>query len=171
MLNSFYEIVKALFPAPHPYDHTPIGSMADLDSASMDDVRSWFRDKYGPNNATVVLAGDVSAEEARPLVEKYFGPIARGPVNDPAEAAIPELAEDVRTVMRDQVAAVSIDKYWTAPGITDRELTALTVGAQILGGLSSSRLDNTLVRDEQLAVSVSAGNYAWQRVGILKQLA
>ena len=68
----FYEIVKALFPAPHPYDHTPIGSMADLDSASMDDVRSWFRDKYGPNNATVVLAGDVSAEEARPLVEKYF---------------------------------------------------------------------------------------------------
>ena len=163
----FYEIVKALFPAPHPYDHTPIGSMADLDSASMDDVRSWFRDKYGPNNATVVLAGDVSAEEARPLVEKYFGPIARGPVNDPAEAAIPELAEDVRTVMRDQVAAVSIDKYWTAPGITDRELTALTVGAQILGGLSSSRLDNTLVRDEQLAVSVSAGNYAWQRVGIL----
>ncbi|WP_197458255.1 pitrilysin family protein, partial [Erythrobacter sp. HI0077] len=151
----FYEIVKALFPAPHPYDHTPIGSMADLDSASMDDVRSWFRDKYGPNNATVVLAGDVSAEEARPLVEKYFGPIARGPVNDPAEAAIPELAEDVRTVMRDQVAAVSIDKYWTAPGITDRELTALTVGAQILGGLSSSRLDNTLVRDEQLAVSVS----------------
>ena len=163
----FYEIVNTLFPAPHPYDHTPIGSMADLDSASMDDVRDWFRDKYGPNNATVVLAGDISPAEARPLVEKYFGPIARGPVNNPAEAAVPELAEDVRTVMRDQVAAVSIDKYWTAPGITDRELTALTVGARILGGLSSSRLDNALVRDEQLAVSVSAGNYAWQRVGIL----
>ena len=163
----FYEIIKALFPAPHPYDHTPIGSMADLDSASMEDVRNWFRDKYGPNNATVVLAGDVSADEARPLVEKYFGPIARGPVNEPAQAKVTELTEDVRTVMRDQVAAVSIDKYWTAPGITDRELTALTVGAQILGGLSSSRLDNTLVRDEQLAVSVSAGNYAWQRVGIL----
>ena len=163
----FYEIVNTLFPAPHPYDHTPIGSMADLDSASMDDVRGWFRDKYGPNNATVVLAGDVSAAEARPLVEKYFGPIARGPVNDPAQAEVTELAEDVRTVMRDQVAATSINKYWTAPGITDRELTALDIGAQILGGLSSSRLDNALVRDEKLAVGVSGGNYAFQRVGIL----
>ena len=163
----FYEIVETLFPAPHPYDHTPIGSMADLDSADMADVRAWFRDKYGPNNATVVLAGDVSAAEARPLVEKYFGPIARGPVNNPAQANIPELAEDVRTVMRDQVAATSINKYWTAPGISDRELTALTVGAQILGGLSSSRLDNALVRDEKIAVGVSGGNYAFHRVGLL----
>ncbi len=163
----FYEIVETLFPAPHPYDHTPIGSMADLDSASMEDVRAWFRNKYGPNNATVVLAGDISAAEARPLVEKYFGPIARGPVNNPAQASIPELAEEVRTVMRDQVAATSINKYWTAPGISDRELTALTVGAQILGGLSSSRLDNALVRDEKIAVGVSGGNYAFQRVGIL----
>ncbi len=163
----FYEIVNTLFPAPHPYDHTPIGSMADLDAASMEDVRNWFRDNYGPNNATVVLAGDVSPAEARPLVEKYFGPIARGPVNNPAQARIPELSQDVRTVMRDEVAATNIARYWTAPGILDRELTALTVGAQILGGLSSSRLDNALVRDEELAVSVSAGNFAFQRVGIL----
>ena len=163
----FYEIVKTLFPAPHPYDHTPIGSMADLDQASMADVQNWFRDNYGPNNATVVLAGDVTAAEARTLVEKYFGPISRGPVNDPAQANVPELAQDVRTVMKDQVAATNISKYWSAPGITDRELTALTVGTQILGGLSSSRLDKTLVRDEQLAVGVSAGNYSWQRVGVL----
>ena len=163
----FYEIVNTLFPSPHPYDHTPIGSMADLDAASMEDVRNWFRDKYGPNNATVVLAGDVSAAEARPMVEKYFGSIARGPVNDPAQADIPELSEDVRTVMRDDVAATNIARYWTAPGILDRELTALTVGAQILGGLSSSRIDNALVRDEQLAVGVSAGNFSFQRVGVL----
>ncbi|MBX7539949.1 M16 family metallopeptidase [Qipengyuania sphaerica] len=163
----FYEIVKTLFPPPHPYDHTPIGSMADLDSASMEDVRSWFRDKYGPNNATLVLAGDVSAAEGRRLAEKYFGPIARGPVNNPAQADIPELAEDVRTIMRDQVAATTISKYWTAPGITSRELTALTVGADILGGLSSSRLDQTLVRDEQLAVYAFGGNYSFQRVGVL----
>ncbi|HEU4820141.1 MAG TPA: pitrilysin family protein [Qipengyuania sp.] len=163
----FYEIIETLFPAPHPYDHTPIGSMADLDAASMEDVRGWFRDNYGPNNATLVLAGDISAAEARPLVEKYFASIDRGPVNDPAQAAVPELARDVRTVMKDQVAATTISKYWTAPGITDRELTALTVGANILGGLASSRLDNVLVRDEKLAVGVSAGNFAFQRVGIL----
>ena len=163
----FYEIVEKLFPGPHPYDHTPIGSMADLDAASMDDVRNWFRDRYGPNNATLVLAGDISAEEARPLVEKYFGPISRGPVNTPAAAEITELSDNVRTVMKDQVAATNIGRYWTAPGITSRDLVALTVGADILGGLSSSRLDNILVRDEKLAVSVSAGNFPFQRVGIM----
>ena len=163
----FYEIIKTLYPEGHPYDHNVIGSMADLDAATMATVQNWFRDNYGPNNATLVLAGDISAAEARPLVEKYFGPIARGPVNDPAQADVPVLKEDVRKVMKDQVAATSIDKYYSVPGITDRDLTALNVGAQILGGLSSSRLDNALVRDEQLAISVNAGNYAFQRVGIL----
>jgi len=163
----FYEIIKTLYPEGHPYDHNVIGSMADLDAATMSTVQNWFRDNYGPNNATLVLAGDISADEARPLVEKYFGPIARGPVNDPAQADVPVLKEDVRTVMKDQVAATSIDKYYSVPGITDRDLTALNVGAQILGGLSSSRLDNALVRDEQIAISVNAGNYAFQRVGIL----
>lgn len=163
----FYEILANLFPEGHPYSHSVIGSMADLDSASMEDVRGWFRDKYGPNNATVVLAGDISAAEARPLVEKYFGEIARGPVNTPAAADIPVLAEDKRSVMRDQVAATSITKYWTVPGITSEELAALNVGASIFGGLASSRLDEVLVRDEQLAVGVSAGNYDFQRVGIL----
>ncbi|GAB5348116.1 M16 family metallopeptidase [Alteriqipengyuania sp. 357] len=163
----FYEIIKTLYPDGHPYDHTPIGSMADLDQASMQDVRNWFTSKYGPNNATLVLAGDISAAEARPLVEKYFGDIARGPVNNPAQAEVTELKEDVREVMQDQVAATQISKYWSVPGITSEDLTALSVGASILGGLASSRLDNILVRDEQLAVGVSAGNYAFQRVGIL----
>ncbi|MEM7665977.1 MAG: pitrilysin family protein [Pseudomonadota bacterium] len=163
----FYEILDKMFPEGHPYGHSVIGSMADLDSASMDDVRNWFRDKYGPNNATIVLAGDVSAAEARPMVEKYFGPIARGPVNNPAEAAIPVLSEDVRTVMKDQVAATTVSKYWAVPGITSEELTALNIGANVFGGLASSRLDEVLVRDEQLAVGVSAGNFDFQRVGIL----
>lgn len=163
----FYEILKNIYPDGHPYQHSVIGSMEDLDSASMADVQNWFRDKYGPNNATVVLAGDISAEEARPLMERYFGPIARGPVNNQAQAAVPVLTENKRTVMRDQVAATIIQKYWSVPGITDRELTALTVGANVLGGLASSRLDNTMVRDEQLAVQVGAGNFAFQRVGIL----
>ena len=163
----FYEILKNMFPEGHPYRHSVIGSMADLDSASMDDVRNWFRDKYGPNNATVVLAGDISAAEARPLVEKWFGAIERGPVNVPAAADIPVLSEDKRSVMRDNVAATSLTKYWAVPGITSEELTALNVGASIFGGLASSRLDEVLVRDEQLAVGVSAGNYDFQRVGIL----
>ncbi|WP_324074510.1 MAG: pitrilysin family protein [Erythrobacter sp.] len=163
----FYEILKTLFPKGHPYSHNVIGSMADLDAASMDDVRKWFTDKYGPNNATLVLAGDISAAEARPMVEKYFGAIKRGPVNTPAAADVPTLAQDVRVVMKDQVAATSVTRYWPAPGITSADLTALTVGAEILGGLASSRLDEVLVRDEQLAVGVSAGNFEFQRVGVL----
>ncbi|MFU7528856.1 M16 family metallopeptidase [Qipengyuania sp. ASV99] len=163
----FYEILETLFPDGHPYQHSVIGSMADLDAASMETVQNWFRDNYGPNNATLVLAGDISAEEARPLVERYFGPIARGPVNTPAAAEVPTLEAPVRTVMRDAVAATSISLYWPAPGITSEELTALSVGADVLGGLLSSRLDQILVREEQLAVGVSAGNYDFQRVGVL----
>ncbi len=163
----FYEILETLFPEGHPYQHSVIGSMADLDAASMDTVRTWFRDRYGPNNATLVLAGDISADEARPMVEQYFGPIARGPVNTQAAAEIPTLSEPVRTVMYDQIAATTVDLFWPVPGITSEELTALTVGADVLGGLLSSRLDQILVREEQLAVSVSAGNFDFQRVGIL----
>ena len=163
----FYELLATIFPEGHPYHHSVIGSMADLDAASMDDVRQWFTDKYGPNNATLVMAGDVSAAEAKVLAEKYFGSIKRGPVNTPAAAEVPTLAQDVRKVMKDQVAATSITRYWPGPGITDADLTALNVGAAILGGLASSRLDEVLVRDEQLAVGVSANSSNFQRVGLL----
>ena len=88
-----YALLENLFPAGHPYHHTVIGSMDDLDAASLADVKQWFRDKYGPNNAVLVIAGDVTAAQARPLVEKYFGDIARGPVNNPAQAAVPTLAK------------------------------------------------------------------------------
>jgi len=161
----FYEVLKQLFPEGHPYRHNVIGSMADLDSASLEDVKTWFRDKYGPNNATLVLAGDISPAEARPLAEKYFGPIARGPVNNPAQAAVPTLAAPARTIMKDQVAATVVQKYWPVPGITDKDRTGLAMGAEILGGLASSRLDEILVRNEQLAVQVSAGTFDFQRVG------
>jgi predicted Zn-dependent peptidase len=163
----FEAVLNTLFPAGHPYHHTPIGSMADLDSASMEDVRGWFRDNYGPNNATLVIAGDVSAGEARPLVEKYFGPIARGPANNPADAAVPSLAAPVRKTFKDQVAATSITRYWPVEGVNGTDRIALDVGASILGGLASSRLDRELVREEQLAVGVSAYNSAYHRVGML----
>lgn len=163
----FYDVLRTLFPDGHPYQHEAIGSMADLDSASMEDVRQWFRDNYGPNNATLVIAGDISAAEARPLVEKYFGPIARGPVNEPAQADVPTLAEPVRKTFKDQVAATNITRYWAVEGITGKDRIALDVGAAILGGLASSRLDKELVREDQLAVGVSAGNSSFQRIGLL----
>jgi len=163
-----YAQLAALFPEGHPYRHATIGSMADLDAASLDDVRSWFRAKYGPNNAVLVLAGDISADEARPLVEKYFGHIPRGPENRPAMAPVPTLPAPVTEVMKDRVANTRLYRNWAVPGLLDSESAALTVAAGVLGGLSSSRLDNELVRKDQTAVRVSAENQAFHRVGIFE---
>ena len=162
----FYEILENLFPEGHPYRHSPIGSMADLDKAHLDDVRNWFINNYGPNNAVLVLAGDIDTATARPLVEKYFGQIARGPVNTPAAADIPVLAAPKSEVMKDRVAATTVSRFWPMPGLLDRQLVALDLGGSVLGGLASSRLDQILVRDEKTAVSVSAGLYPMQHIGI-----
>jgi zinc protease len=162
----FYTVLETLFPEGHPYHHTTIGSMADLDAATLTTVANWFRDKYGPNNAVLVLAGDIDAATARPLVEKYFGSIPRGPVNDVAQAAVPTLAAPQSVVMKDNVATTTVSRYWPTPGLLDEQLVALDVGGAVLGGLASSRLDEILVRNEKLATGVSAGLYAFQRVGI-----
>jgi predicted Zn-dependent peptidase len=161
-----YELFGNLFPAGHPYHHTTIGSMADLDAASLADVKQWFRDKYGPNNAVLVIAGDVTAAQARPLVEKYFGDIGRGPVNNPAMATVPTLAKAKTIQMKDAVATTIIQRYWAVPGLLDKRLAAIDIGGSVLGGLASSRLDKIMVRDEKSAVGVSAGLIPLQRAGI-----
>jgi len=164
-----YELLADLFPPGHPYHHPTIGSIPDLDKATLADVKEWFINHYGPNNAVLVLAGDVTPAEARPLVEKYFGPIARGPVNVPAAADVPTLAEPKTVVMKDRVAAVQLQRDWAVPGMTDiRDLAALDLGSSILGGLASSRLDRILVRDEKLAVSVSASLQPFQRISLFE---
>ncbi|MEO6255922.1 MAG: pitrilysin family protein [Sphingomicrobium sp.] len=162
------EVYKALFPEGHPYHHETIGSMADLDAASLADVKRWFINKYGPNNAVLVLAGDITLAEAQPLVERYFGAIRVGPTNVPAAAIVPTLAAPKYMIMKDRVAAVQIQRDWAVPGLLDGQLAALDLGASILGGLASSRLDNALVRDEKVAVGVTAGLQPYQRVGVFE---
>ncbi|HEX8527552.1 M16 family metallopeptidase [Allosphingosinicella sp.] len=161
-----YAQFEALFPEGHPYRHTPIGSMADLDAATLQTVHEWFRANYGPNNAVLVLAGDVDAATARPLVERYFGDIARGPVNRPAEADIPTLPARRDLTMTDRVANTRLYRSWVVPGMLHEDSEALQVGAAVLGGLSSSRLENVLVRGEQTAVRVSTFVMALHRVGV-----
>ena len=131
-------------------------------------VKEWFIDKYGPNNAVLVLAGDITPAEAQPLVEKYFGAIKQGPVNVPAAADVPTLAAPKSIVMKDRVAAVQIQRHWAVPGLLSNQLAALDIGGSILGGLASSRLDKILVRDEKLAVGVSAGLQPFQRIGMFE---
>ena len=161
-----YALFENLFPVGHPYHHTVIGSMQDLDAASLGDVKQWFRDRYGPNNAVLVVAGDVNPRQIRALAEKYFGPIPAGPVNHPALATVPTLAKPKSIAMQDHVATVQLQRYWAVPGVLDRQLAALDIGGSVLGGLASSRLDKILVRDEQLAVAVVAQMIPLERAGI-----
>jgi predicted Zn-dependent peptidase len=160
-----YKITEGLFPPDHPYGHDTIGSMADLDAASLDTVKNWFRDNYGPNNAVLVLAGDVDVATARTLVTKYFGAIKRGPKSVTRPAPVPTLAAPKAEVIKDRVAATMIVRNWAIPGSADADSTALDVAASVLGGLASSRLDNALVKQDKTAVQVSAFAGGGSQVG------
>jgi len=154
--RSFTNIIENLFPAGHPYSHSVIGSMEDLDAASLDDVKDWFRQYYGAANAILVLAGDIDAEEARPLVEKYFADIDSGPVLTKWEAWAPHREDDTRAVMQDKVSQTRIYKRWIAPGLNERAATELAIAASVLGDGKNSRLYKELVYDKQTASGVDA---------------
>ncbi len=151
-----YKQIEMLTPPDHPYGHSTIGSMADLEAASLDDMKKWFTDHYGPNNAILVLAGDINVAEAKPLVEKYFGDIAKGPEVAKLNPPLPTLDKEKVAVMKDKVPTARLYRFWMVPGLNDPDFAALDVAATVLGGLASSRLDNILVREEQTAVAVTA---------------
>jgi predicted Zn-dependent peptidase len=163
-----YAVSDELLPVGHPYRHATIGSMADLDAASLTDVQTWFKDHYGPNNVVLALAGDIDAASARPIVEKWFGAIPRGPEVRKVAAPPVTLNAPVTREMVDQVPVTRVTRAWTGPALTDPDAVPLAIGLHILGGLSSSRLDNALVRDEQLAVRVSAGAQQHEQLSFLQ---
>ena len=152
-----YAELATLLPEGHPYRHSTIGSMADLNSASLEDVKNWFRSHYGPNNAVLVLAGDIDLATARAKVTQYFGDIKRGPETPRMTVSVPTLPAPVEKTMLDRVATVQLKREWTAPGAVDQESNTLDLAMDILGGLGSSRLYDQLVRKEKIAVGVSAG--------------
>lgn len=162
-----YKVSEGLFPEGHPYRHSTIGSMADLDAASLDDVKNWFRQYYGPNNAVLVLAGDIDAATARPLVEKYFGAIPKGAQTADPKIDVPTLAAAKAEVMKDRVAVTRIYRMWAVPGMRDKDSTVLDIATGVLGGLASSRLDNALVKKEKLAVNVGAFNQSLAQAGMV----
>jgi predicted Zn-dependent peptidase len=151
-----YEQFETLYPAGHPYHHTTIGSMADLDSASLEDVRGWFRAHYAPNNAVIVLAGDIDLPAAQAKVAKWFGAIPSGPAVEHVSAPVPTLPAPVTRTVKDAVATTRVYRMWTIPGLDDPDYLPLQVGGLILGGLASSRLDDALVRGSQIAVAAAA---------------
>ncbi|MEO6515000.1 MAG: pitrilysin family protein [Steroidobacteraceae bacterium] len=166
-----YAQLAALLPSDHPYGHSTIGSMADLDKASLADVKAWFVDHYGPNNAILALAGDIDAATAKPLIEKYFGDIPAGKPVPKVEVPVPTLAAAKSEVMKDHVATTRLYRYWAVPGLNDADAVPLSIGSYVLGGLASSRLDNILVRQEQTAVRVSASYQEFAQLGFIEVFA
>ncbi|KTE01002.1 M16 family metallopeptidase [Sphingopyxis sp. H115] len=162
-----YEIFENLFPTGHPYHHSTIGSMADLDAASLDDVKKWFTDNYGPNNAVLVLAGDVDVATAKAKVQEWFGDIPRGPAVAMPATSVPTLPAPLAKEVKDLIPTTRIYRMWAIPGLNDPEAVPLQMAMGVLGGLSSSRLDNALVRRDPVAVSVSAFAQPFEDAGIL----
>ena len=152
------KLLAALFPPDHPYHHPTIGSMADLDAASIEDVSAFFRTHYAPNNAVLSIVGDVDAEQARAWVTRYFSGIPANPelpVKLGDLSLPPTLGGEVREIVPDRIPLPRI--YWgfRAPVFGDPRLEALDLAGQILAGGKGSRLHRRLVREERLAQDVA----------------
>ncbi len=162
-----YVIAGQMYPAGHPYGHSVIGSMEDLDNATLEDVRQFFRTYYAPNNASLVLSGSFDPGEARKLVQKYFGPLPSGPSIVRARRNVPRLDRDITVVSEERVPQPRLVLVWHAPPVFDAEEAPLDLAAEILGEGKNSRLYRRLVRDEKLATRVSVYNAAREISGLL----
>jgi len=144
------------YPAGHPYSWTVIGSMEDLNAASVEDVKQWFRTYYGPNNAVIVLAGDITPETARQKVEQYFGDIPATPPIAKQDVWIAKRTGSHREIMQDRVPQARIYKQWNIPQFGSAEGDYLDLVTDVLAAGKTSRLYKRLVYDEQIATDVVA---------------
>ena len=150
------ELFHQLFAQGHPYYADVIGSHADIEAVRLEDVRSFFRQYYVPNNASLAIVGDIDEARTRALIEKYFGPIARGAPVPRIEVTTPPITAERRVTVPDQVELPRINLAWlTAPFYKPGDAEADML-AQILGGGKSSRLYRHLVYDRQVAQDVGA---------------
>lgn len=158
-------ITKASFPAGHPYSWETIGSMADLNAASLDDVKAWFKQYYGPNNAILVLSGDIDIATAKAKALKYFGDIPPGPEATKAHSWIAPLTETKRFSMADQVPQSRLIMVWNTPATATKQSEQMSLVADLLSSGKQSRLYKRLVHDDKIASSVRAFSHDRQLAG------
>jgi zinc protease len=151
-------IVKSTYPANHPYSWPVIGSMEDLNAATLADVKEWFKTYYGPANAVLVVAGDIDAQTAHEKVEKYFGDIPSGPPVSKYENWIAKRTGSQRQILEDRVPQARLYKVWNVPPYRDQQSDELDLVADLLTSGKTSRLYKRLVYQDQIASSVSAFN-------------
>ncbi|MDV3467353.1 pitrilysin family protein [Stenotrophomonas sp. C3(2023)] len=155
--QAWSELNRALYPAGHPYHHSVIGSMNDLNAASLDDVKNWFRTWYGPNNAVLVLAGDIDVATAKDKVARYFGSIPAGPTMAQPKVDVAPRPADTREVMTDKVPQARVYRAWNVAQVGTTDIDQLQLLGQVLGGAKASRLDQRLLHQEKLVDNISAG--------------
>ncbi|MEG0185642.1 MAG: insulinase family protein, partial [Stenotrophomonas sp.] len=156
------KLTRAMYPEGHPYHHGVIGSMNDLNAASLDDVKTWFRTWYGPNNAVLVLAGDIDVATAKEKVARYFGDIPAGPTMAQPKVDVAQREKSTREVMTDKVPQARIYRAWNVAQVGTTDIDQLQLFAQVLGGAKSSRLDQRLLHQDKLVDNISAGAYSSQ---------
>jgi zinc protease len=149
-------IVKGTAPPGHPYSWTVIGSMEDLNAASLEDVKSWFTNYYGAANTVIVLAGDIDPDSALKKVEHYFGEIPAGPPVARFQTWVPRIPGTRRQIVSDRVPLARLYKVWNIPPYGEVDNVYLDLVSGVLAGSKSSRLYKRLVYDEQIATDVSA---------------
>jgi zinc protease len=149
-------LLERLYPKEHPYHWPVIGSMTDLNAATLDDVKNFFRNYYTPNNAVVSIAGDVKPAEVKAQATKWFGDVPRGPaVTRPVAPAV-NLDHDVHGTVEDKVQLPRVYDAWHTQKAFGGDDAPLQAAAQILAGGKSSRLYRRLVYDLQIATQVTA---------------
>ncbi len=156
------KLTRAMYPEGHPYHHGVIGSMNDLNAASLDDVKNWFRTWYGPNNAVLVLAGDIDVATAREKVARYFGDIPAGPSMAQPKVNVAKRETSTRETMTDKVPQARVYRVWNVAQTGTTDIDQLQLFAQVLGGAKSSRLDQRLLHQDKLVDNISAGAYTSQ---------
>ena len=150
------EIDKMLWPVGHPYSWPTIGHMEDLTAASYEDVVTFFKTYYVPNNASLVIAGDIDIARTRALVEKWFGEIPRGPVVQPIAPPAAILGEVKRQTITDQVRLPRLYLAWLTPRAYAAGSAALDVASSVLADGKNSRLYTRLVYETRIAQDVRA---------------
>lgn len=155
----------AVFPSPHPYSWMTIGVPEDLDAASVDDVKSFFRRFYAPSNASLAIAGDFALDDAQSMVERYFGDLERGPPVNRVERMDSDLNGRVSLSTHDKVQLSRIYLVWPTTPDFDEDQPPLDLLATVLGDGKSSRLYRTLVHDKQVARDVAVAHHAQEIAG------
>jgi zinc protease len=154
---AFLKLPEEVFPVGHPYHWPVIGSMEDLTAASYEDVVQFFKSYYGPNNTTLVVAGDIDPVEARRLVEKWFSDVPRSAPVPPISAPTPVLTSEKRVTLEDKVQLPQLFIGWLTPSYFHPGDETMDVLARVLASGKNSRLYKRLVYDLQIAQDVSAG--------------